>query len=307
MIYGIDIGGTKIELVAFDDDMESTHRERAATPTDDYDAFIDAIAGLVERADERFGTAGRVGLGIPGLIDRAHRSFSSNVPCINGRTIAPDVADRLHRAVIAENDCRCFALSEATGGAGADCRVVLGAILGTGAASGLVSQGVLLKGRYSIAGEYGHVPLPASLQQAYRLPILQCACGLPACVECYISGPGMLRLAAFFGATASTPQALAEAWRAGDPSALRVRDCFFDILGSTFATMVKLYDPDVIVMGGGLSLIDEVVTMLPDAMTAHLFPGFSSPPVVAAKYGDSSGVRGAALLVRDHLRAMAAA
>lgn len=303
MIYGIDIGGTKIELVAFDADLAVVDRRRVATPTQDYERFLDTIVALVEEADARFRMQPPVGLGIPGLVDRMGRSFCANVPGAMGRQIAPDLASRLGRPISAENDCRCFALSEARGGAGAGHRIVFGAILGTGAGGGLVLDGRLERGRQGIAGEYGHLPLPAGLQQAYGLPRRMCGCGLPGCVEAYVAGPGLVALGRHFGIDAPEPAALVAAWRAGEPAAVRTRDCLLDILGSTFASMVKLYDPDIFVLGGGLSLIDEIVEMLPAAIGSHLFPGFPPPPVARARFGDSSGVRGAAILAQNGSRA----
>lgn len=301
MIYGIDIGGTKIELVIFDDDLEMVARERVPTPTNEYAAFLDAIVGLVERADANFGAGWPVGLGIPGLVTAEGYSLCANVPAASGKRVAADLAERLNRATAAENDCRLFALSEARGGAGEGYRTVYGAILGTGAAGGLIVDGQLERGRQGIAGEYGHIQLSAALQHKYELPIWPCGCGLPACVESYIAGPGLVALARHFGSDVTDPASLDAVWRAGDVIAKQTRACFQDILGATFATLVMMHDPDVMVLGGGLSLIDDVVDSLPTSLDRHLFAGFTAPPIVRAKFGDSSGVRGAALLVRESL------
>lgn len=302
MIYGIDIGGSKIEIAVFGPDFDAIDRWRIATPQGDYDAFVDAIAGLIRQADERFGADARIGLGIPGLVDNAGRSLSANVPRANGRTIAADVAGRVGRPVVSENDCRCFALSEATGGAGEGFPIMFGAILGTGAAGGLVVHGALVRGRNGIAGEYGHIQLPAALAQHYGLPLHRCGCGLPACFESYISGPGLIRLAREFGVDAADVPAIAALWRAGDAAAIRVRDCFLDLLGAMFATVTMMVDPNVIVMGGGLSLLSDVVAGIPPAIERHLFAGFGSPAVLAARFGDASGARGAAILAQQAAR-----
>ena len=238
----------------------------------------------------------RVGLGLPGLVDDAGRALCANLPGVSGHRVGPDVGDRIGRPVATMNDTRCFALSEAVGGAGEGLRVVFGAILGTGAAGGLVIDGVVEDGRRGLAGEYGHLPLSAALQRQYALPIRRCGCGLDGCIETYVAGEGLIALARHFGASAPDSVHLAEAWRAGDPPSIATRDAFLDILGSAFANVVKLSDPEMIVMGGGLSLIDEVVDMLPRAIAGHMFAGFAPPAVARARFGDASGVRGAAIL-----------
>ena len=303
MIYGVDIGGTKIELVVFDDALTPQSRERLPTPTGDYDAFLGAVADLVARADAEHGVAAPIGVGIPGLVDAEGLSFCANIPCAIGKPVASDLSTRIGRTVVAENDCRLFALSEAHGGAGAGYRTVFGAILGTGAAAGLVVDGRLERGRRGAAGEYGHLPLPATLQHGHDLRLRDCACGLPACAEGYVGGPGLLAMAREYGVEGNDTQAVVEAWRSGTRAGTRTYEAFIDILGASLANVVKLVDPDVIVMGGGLSQIPEVIADLPQAITRHMFSGFGSPPVVLAKFGDSSGIRGAALLAREGIAA----
>lgn len=299
MIYGVDIGGTKIEFVAFDDALEPVDRVRVDTPADDYSLFLDTLSRLIGEADVRFGHTPRIGLGVPGLKDDQGRALCSNLPGVTGHHVGQDVAARVGRPVATLNDTRCFALSEAVGGAGEGYRTVFGAILGTGAAGGLVIDGRVEDGHRGLAGEYGHLPLPAPLQQKYGLPIRQCGCGLPGCLEAYVAGDGLMALARHFGASAADAHDLALAWRAGDAPAVAAREAFLDLLGAAFANLVKLCDPDIFVMGGGLSLIDEVVELLPDAIARHLFQGFAPPPVVRARFGDASGVRGAAIVARD--------
>lgn len=305
MIYGLDIGGSKIELVVFDDSFQPLSRERVPTPTSDYGAFIDTVAELVERADaDGEGVAAQwpVGVGIPGLVDEDGMAFCANIPCAIGKPVARDLAARIGRPVVTENDCRLFALSEANGGAGEGYGSVFGAILGTGAAAGLVIDGQLQRGRRGAAGEYGHLPVSASLQRLHGLALVDCACGLPGCAETYIGGPGLLALARSFGVEAADTHEVAEAARKGDPAAERTMAAFLDILGAALANVVKILDPDVIVMGGGLSQIPAVMAGLPDAISRHLFRGFAAPPVLAARFGDSSGVRGAALLASARMR-----
>lgn len=298
MIYGIDVGGTKIEFVVFDDDLTPSEPVRIDTPADDYPRFLHVLSDLVERADERLGERPRIGIGMPGLKDGEGRALCANLPGVTSHCVASDIADRIGRPVATLNDTRCFALSEAVGGAGEGYRVVFGAILGTGAAGGLVIDGRVEDGHRGLAGEYGHLPLSAALQQRYGLALRRCGCGLEACIEGYVAGDGLIELGRHFGADVPDAKQLADAWRAGDRAATETREAFLDILGCAFANLTKLCDPDVIVMGGGLSLIDEVIELLPRAIASHMFGGFSPPPVVRARFGDSSGVRGAAILAR---------
>jgi N-acetylglucosamine kinase len=298
MIHGLDIGGSKIEIAVFGVGLAVVDRWRTTTPTADYKAFLDSVCALVADADSRHGKGHAIGLGLPGLVDATGRSLCANVPCATGHTVAADLAQRLGRPVAIENDCRCFALSEAVDGAGEGHSRVFGAILGTGAAGGMVVNGVLQRGAQGIAGEYGHIQLPATLAAQWALPLWQCGCGLPACVESYVSGPGLARLGRQLGVAADSVPALAAAWRKGDEAALRTLDCFIEILGATFATVSMMVDPDILVLGGGVSLLDEVVERLPPAITRHLFAGFAPPQVARAKFGDSSGVRGAAILAQ---------
>ncbi len=299
MIYGVDIGGSKIEIAVFDRELAMQDRWRTQTPNSDYSQFLNAVVGLVEQADARFGDGEAVGLGIPGLIDADGKSLCANVPCATGQAVAMDLGARLRRPVVADNDCRLFALSEATGGAGEGYHRVFGAILGTGAAAGLVIDGVLEHGRQGIVGEYGHIQLPASIAAKRDLPIWRCGCGLPACVESYISGPGLVALARHFGLDRTTVPTIMQAYRADEPCAIETFECYMDILGATFATVSMMVDPDLVVLGGGLSLVDEVVDGLPAAISGHLFKGFAPPPVVRPRFGDSSGVRGAAIEARS--------
>lgn len=301
MIYGIDIGGTKIEFVAFDSALEPVHRRRVPTPADDYDQFLTVLADLVAEADASFGQHPSVGLGVPGLVDHDGRALCANLPGVTGHHVAPDVAARIGRPVTVSNDTRCFALSEAIGGAGAGHHIMFGAVIGTGAAGGLIIDRRIEAGQRGLAGEYGHLPLPASIQQKYGLPIHKCGCGLMGCFETYVAGPHLVALAAHFDLKVDNASALVAAWRAETPEALRTRSAFLDILGAAFANVVKLCDPGIIVMGGGVSLIPEVIDLLPQAIGQHLFPGFPPPPVVPALFGDASGVRGAALLAREDI------
>jgi N-acetylglucosamine kinase len=296
MIYGIDIGGTKIEFAIYNQQLQLINSYRIPTPTEDYGVFIDTLVTLIKQADLQFACKGQIGLGMPGLIDADGFSLCANVVCSNGKNVAKDLAARLNRPIAIENDCRCFALSEATGGAGASYQHVYGAIIGTGAAGGLVINGHLYKGRQAIAGEHGHFALPAALQQKYQLPIKTCGCGLNGCFEGYVAGPGISFLFQHFGGQPLSVPELVTLWRRGDHTASKTFECYIDLLAANFANLVLAYDPEVIVVGGGISLIPEILQSLPSAINCHLFAKFTAPPIVCAKFGDASGVRGAAIL-----------
>lgn len=299
MIYGLDIGGTKIEITCFDDDLCKLDGERVATPVDDFGEFIDTLVTLIEAADQRHGNRGLIGIGMPGLIDGEGRTLSANVPCASGKNVSQVLQSRLNRPVTIENDCRLFALSEAHGGAGDGYAHVYGAILGTGAAGGLVVDGKLYRSRQGIAGEYGHHPLPAVLRQKYQLPLLSCGCGLEGCLEPYIAGPGLANLYRQHCDESITVPELVQRWRSGDEAAIATRKIHMDLLGAAFANLVMAHDPDIIVLGGGLSRIEEMYRDLPQAIEHHLFKGFNAPVIAPPKFGDASGARGAALLARQ--------
>lgn len=301
MIYGLDIGGTKIEITCFDEALQKLYSERVPTPVDNFALFIDTLVALIEVADQRHGGKGLVGIGMPGLIDAECRSLSANVPCATGKNVAEILTEKLQRPVVIENDCRLFALSEAHGGAGEGYSHVYGAILGTGAAGGLVVDGTLYRSRQGIAGEYGHHPLPAILQKKYQLHLLQCGCGLTGCLEPYIAGPGLVRLHQQHSGKALPVPEIVELWRAGDEAAKATRAIHLDLLGAAFANLVMAHDPDIIVLGGGLSRIEEMYRNLPQAIEQHLFAGFRAPLIAPPKFGDASGARGAALLARQTL------
>lgn len=296
MIYGIDIGGSKIEIAVFDEDLSQKDRWRIPTPIDDYGVFINAIHDLIKQADDRFKCIGKVGLGMVGLRNQEGLSLSANIAVSNGHNVVKDIEDRISRKVVCENDCRCFAISEAIGGAGEDFINVYGAIIGTGAAGSFVKNRTLLKSRQNISGEFGHLQLPAFLRDKYDLPLRKCGCGLPSCYEGYISGPGLEFLHQHFGGPSISGIEIISLWDNGDPIACKTMDCYMDILGSCFSNIVLNHDPDVIVLGGGISLVDKVVAELPNHLNQHIFKGFSSPPIVPAKFGDASGARGAAIL-----------
>lgn len=294
-LYGLDVGGTKIEMAIFDQGFNLVHSWRIPTPTQNYAEFLDAVAGLVKQADEKYQGVS-LGIGMPGIIDKYGKVKSANVPCATGRYIEQDLKHKLQRELHVANDCRLFALSEAHGGAGEGMASVYGAILGTGAAGGLYLQGKLLESWQNIIGEYGHVSASAAVITKYKLPIYQCGCGLLGCYEAYIAGPGLGRLFQHFGAQSADSKLFVEQLRMGNDIACKTFECYMELLGAAFANLVLSYDPDVIVMGGGLSKVPEIIQALPKAIEEYLFTEVKVPPIKLAEFGDSSGVRGAAIL-----------
>jgi len=301
IIYGVDIGGTKIEIGLFSSDLKFIDSWRTLTPTDNYSEFINTIVNLNKEADRRCGKKGFVGIGMPGIIDKDGLVKSANVPCATGRNIVEDLNKALECEISIGNDCRLFALSESVGGAGDLYKSVYGAIIGTGAAGGFCIDGKLHNGRSGFAGEYGHLPVSAYLINKYNLPILDCGCGLKGCYESYVSGPGLGWIYDYYGSQTTDTKHFVRKLREDDRIAITTFNCYMDFLGASFASLVLSYDPDIIVMGGGVSKIDEVVDSLQAHVNKHLFSGVDCPPIVRAKYGDSSGVRGAAILRKQLL------
>jgi N-acetylglucosamine kinase len=298
--YGLDIGGTKIEIGIFTPELKMLESWRISTPTKNYDEFLGAIHNLIKQADERNGEYGSIGIGMPGIIDNQNKVKSANVPCASGKLIVDDLQNLIGRKVAIANDCRLFALSECYGGAGDKKPVVYGAIIGTGAGGGLCVNGELLQTVNNISGEYGHVAASGMLLRRYNLPVRACGCGLLGCIETYIAGPGLGWLYKFFGANNESTTEFVAQLRMNNPIAQKAFTCYMDLLGSSFASLVLYYDPDVIVVGGGLSKINEIIDNLSGAIEQHLFDGISSPKIRKAEYGDASGVRGAAILGKQN-------
>ncbi|WP_026354461.1 ROK family protein [Massilia niastensis] len=307
--HGIDIGGSKIELVAFAADgagLREVFRERIATPGHDFLLFVQSITALVERADEALGLPAPVGIGLPGIADPASgRQLSSNVPALNGRLVAPALEQALRRAVVIGNDCQCFALSEAQGGAAEGLPTMFGAILGTGAGGGYCVGARLQRGLNGIAGEWGHWSAPAHLLAQYGLPVVGCPCGRRGCLERYVSGPGMSMLHRHFGGDGAEPMVLAARANMHDPVATKTLGAHLDLLAHAFSSLVLSLDPHAIVLGGGLSQLPHLYQELPAAVRRHLFPGAQVPPILPPRFGDAGGARGAALLAQQHLSASA--
>jgi fructokinase len=289
---GIDLGGTKIEILALDPSGTARLRQRVPTPAG-YDTTLQAMAGLVRDVERQIGTTATVGIGIPGAISPATGLVkNANSTALNGHPLDRDMARLLGREVRVENDANCLVLSEAADGAAAGARVVFGVILGTGCGGGLVVDGKVIPGRQRITGEWGHTPLP--WMTADEFPGHACWCGARGCLETYLSGPGLA--ADCDGPGARDASNIPARAAAGDTRARAALARHADRLGRGLAVIVTLLDPDVIVLGGGLSNMAHLYDDVPAIMRRHVFSDVCDTPVVRAMHGDSSGVRGAAWL-----------
>ncbi|MEO6032103.1 MAG: ROK family protein [Burkholderiaceae bacterium] len=314
-VIGVDLGGTKIEAIVLDTQGASLWRERVATPAGDYGGTLTAIAQLVRRAEtERGLRLAPVGVGTPGSLTRAGLIRNANSTCLNGRALGRDLECVLGRAVRIANDANCLALSEAGDGAAAGADVVFAAILGTGVGGGIVAHGRLLTGANGLAGEWGHNPLPWS--DAADAPAPGCYCGRRGCIESWLSGPGLARDHARHAAAGASSGNGLDALQIGERAALGNAACIATLerhalrLARALAAVINLLDPDVIVLGGGVSnlehLIDRVTRHWGDwVFNAGAVGAAREPPrtrLVRSQHGDSSGVRGAAWLWRGTTR-----
>jgi fructokinase len=300
-LLGIDLGGTKIEIVALDGAGGVMMRRRVATPGGDYAATIRAIADLVAEADASVGRAERIGVATPGALSPFSGLIkNANSTCLNGRALDRDLADALGRPVRLANDADCFALSEATDGAGQGAGGVFGAILGTGVGGGLVLNGRLVQGINRIAGEWGHNPLPwpRVIDRYDERPGPACYCGKHGCIETFLSGPGFARDHAQ-GDEPMDAAAIVVAAGQGDARAKASLARYVDRLARALAGVINLVDPEIIVLGGGMSNIASLYDEVPRAWESHAFSDRLLTRLKPPRHGDSSGVRGAAWLWRD--------
>jgi fructokinase len=293
---GIDLGGTKIEAVALAPDGRELGRLREPTPSGDYEAIIAAVCGLVAEMD-LIGqpTYPTVGVGTPGAISPASGVMkNSNSPTLNGRPLDTDLAAALGRPVAIRNDADCFALSEARDGSGAGAGSVFGVIIGTGVGGGVVIDGKAIRGPNAVTGEWGHNPLPWARPDEMPGPI--CYCGKRGCIETFLSGPGFAALDQSRRGRRSAPE-IVEAARSGDGTARSHLADYADRLARSLSTVINIIDPDVIVLGGGMSNVDELYEEVPRLWSEYVFGGSVLTRLVRNAHGDSSGVRGAAWLV----------
>ena len=300
MLYGLDIGGTKIELAVFNSQLEKQYSERVETPKTSYDDWLNAIFNLVKKADEKFGCKGSVGLGIPGFVNQSSGIAEiTNIRVADNKPILRDLSALLGREVRAENDANCFALSEAWDAENAQYPSVLGLILGTGFGGGFVINGKIHSGQTGMAGELGHLQLnyhALKLLGWDNAPIYQCGCGNIACLDTYLSGRGFEMLYRDLKGESLSAKDIIQCFYAGDKSAVDFVGVFIELAAISIGNIITAFDPHLIVLGGGLSNFDYLYEALPKALPAHLMRTAKVPVIKKAKYGDSGGVRGAAAL-----------
>ncbi|MES9966119.1 MAG: ROK family protein [Sedimenticola sp.] len=295
MRIGIDLGGTKIEGVAMDEAGVIAARLRADTPSGDYNATLQCIADIVEKIEQQVSTRCSLGIGTPGSISPGNgRLRNSNSVCLNGKYLDRDLEQLLGRPVRMANDADCFTLSEATDGAGAGAASVFGVIIGTGTGGGLVINGRLLTGLNGVAGEWGHNPLP--WPTAAELPGPACYCGKRGCIETFLSGPGLARCHTEAHGVELTAKEICELAESGDEQAEQTLQRYEDRLARGLASIINVIDPEVIVLGGGLSNIRRLYRNVPERWGSYVFSGEVTTRLAPPHHGDSSGVRGAAWL-----------
>jgi len=292
---GIDLGGTKIEIAALARNNKILLRQRIDTPKNDYDATIEAIAQLVVQAESELNTQCAVGIATPGAISPATGLVkNSNSVCLNGRPLKQDVEHRLSRPVRLSNDANCFVLSEWVDGSAQGANSVFGVIVGTGTGGGFVLNGQLITGANAIAGEWGHNPLP--WPQSDELPGPECYCGNRGCIETFLSGPG---LSAYYEALSGEAVDVEEIVRrsaTGDTLAESCLRKYDERMARALASVINIIDPDVIILGGGLSKLERLYSNVTKLWLPYIFSDKVTTRLVPPKHGDSSGVRGAAWL-----------
>jgi len=295
---GIDLGGTKTEVVALDAHGSELLRRRIASPQGDYQATLNTIVSLVHDTEARLGMRCSVGIGTPGSISPATGALrNSNSTWLNGKPLLHDLMQRLEREVRIENDANCFALSEATDGAGAGHRVVFGVILGTGVGGGIVVDATLLSGHNRIAGEWGHNPLPWPAPEEW--PGQRCYCGRSGCIETFLSGPGFAREHLALTGMSLSAEQIVEAAGQGEQCSLASVERYEQRLARALAHVINILDPDAIVLGGGLSNVSRWYESVPRLWTEWVFADRVNTPLLRHLHGDSSGVRGAAWLGQE--------
>jgi fructokinase len=291
---GIDLGGTKIEIIALDDGGAPLLRRRVPTPAGDYGGTVRAIAELVRGAQAEIGAAS-VGIATPGALSpRTGLLRNSNSVVLNGKPLDRDIAEALGQAVRMENDANCLAISEAMDGAGAGCGVVFAAILGTGVGAGIVVERRIVTGLNRIGGEWGHNPLPWATED--ERPGHRCYCGKFGCIETFLQGAGLVRDYRARSHADRSAENIAAAALAGEALAVQSLGAYKDRLARSLAALINILDPDIIVLGGGISNVAALYEGLQDLIASYAFSDGIRTNVVPAVHGDSSGVRGAAWL-----------
>lgn len=295
MRIGIDLGGTKTEVIALAEDDRELFRHRVLTPRGNYEESIALITSLVEEAEQQTGRRGTVGIGTPGAISPANgRIKNANSVWLNGKPLEQDLVSALERPIRLANDADCFTLSEAADGAAAGAGTVFGVIIGTGTGGGIVVNGRLLKGPNAIAGEWGHNPIPWPRWDERRGP--PCYCGKRGCIETYLSGAGLSRDHYDLTRQRLSANEIALRCQKGDHLAEQTMARYEDRLARALAGVINILDPEVIVVGGGVSNICSLYHRVPKLWGQYVFSDTVATRLSPAKYGDSSGVRGAARL-----------
>ncbi len=291
---GIDLGGTKTEVLVLDPEQRPVYQHRVATPAHSYDAILAMIDTLVNRAETKLDLELTIGIGIPGAISPGTGLLrNSNTVCMNDRPFLSDVETMLGREIRIENDANCFTLSEVLGGAAQGYRIVFGVIVGTGTGGGLVIDNKLVNGPHSISGEWGHNPLPWQ-RDTDATP--DCYCGKTACIETFLSGPGLAHsFKARFGRSLSSEEINLGAV-AGDSECCTMIDAYHDQMARALSQVINILDPEAIVLGGGMSNLDSIYRAVPSLLPNYVFSDFVATPILKAARGDASGVYGAALL-----------
>ena len=295
MRIGIDLGGTKIEAIALDDAGNELFRQRVVTPVNDYQQVLTAIVELIKRVEQETVQQGRIGIGTPGAISPASGLLkNSNSICINHQPVKQDLQKLLQREIRMANDANCFALSEATDGAAKGADIVFGVIVGTGTGAGVVANGKVLTGPNAIAGEWGHNPLPWPMDDERPGP--DCYCGKQGCIETFLSGPGMAKDYQQKTGQQLTAAQIVELAEQGDAQAEDILRRYEDRMARSLAHVINILDPDVIVLGGGMSNISRLYSNVPEQWGQYVFSDKVCTKLLPPVYGDSSGVRGAAWL-----------
>jgi len=298
--FGIDLGGSKIEIIALDATGAELYRNRIATPQGSYGDTLNAIAALVFTAEQKLAAHGSVGIGTPGAVSRATGLLkNSNSVCLNGQQLLQDLEALLARPIRISNDANCFALSEATDGAAADAEVVFGVIVGTGTGAGVVVRGRVLDGPNAIAGEWGHNPLP--WPHDVERPGAACYCGKSGCIETFLSGPGITRDHERVTGVRCDAQEIVLRAAHGDSACEATLQRYEDRMARALAHVINILDPHVIVLGGGLGNIARLYDNVPRLWGQYVFSDRVDTRLVAPKFGDASGVRGAAWLWDDRM------
>lgn len=292
---GVDLGGTKIEAIVLDQQGDEITRQRVSTPKDDYQQILLTLADLVEEVEEGLGEVATIGIGTPGAISPATGLLkNSNTVCMNGKPIKKDLVSLLGRDIRIANDANCFALSEAVDGAAAGAEVVFGVIVGTGTGGGVIVNRNVLTGKHAICGEWGHNPLPWPNAEEADGPL--CYCGKQGCIETYLSGPGITRDHQRHGGDKASAEEIVELAALNFERAEATMQRYEDRMARSLATVINVLDPDVIVLGGGMSNIERLYTNVPKRLAEYVFSDVITTPILSPKFGDSSGVRGAAWL-----------